>query len=66
MRVNLPVSQHEYAFPKGQTLVCTLLLVVASWCAALLGGHPLSLASGATWLGVVVLALALGMAVYLH
>ena len=42
MRVNLPVSQHEYAFPKGQTLVCTLLLlVVASWCAALLAGHPL-------------------------
>ena len=65
MRVNLPVSQHEVAFPKGQTLVCTLLLV-ASWCAALLGGHPLSLASGAAWLGVVVLALALGMAVYLH
>ena len=23
MRVNLPVSQHEYAFPKGQTLVST-------------------------------------------
>ena len=64
MRVNLPVSQHEYAFPKGQTPVCTLLLVVASWCAALLGGHTLSLASGAAWLGVVVLAL--GMAVYLH
>ena len=64
MRVNLPVSQHEVAFPKGQTLVCTLLLVVASWCAALLGGHTLSLASGAAWLGVVVLAP--GMAVYLH
>ena len=64
MRVNLPVSQHEVAFPKGQTLVCTLLLVVASWCAALLGGHTLSLASGAAWLGVVLLAL--GMAAYLH
>ena len=52
--------------PMGKMMVCTLLLVVASWCAALLGGHPLSLASGAAWLGVVVLALALGMAVYLH
>lgn len=64
MRVNLPVSQHEYAFSKGQTLVCTLLLLVASWCAALLGGHTLSPASGAAWLGVVLLAL--GMAAYLH
>jgi len=50
--------------PMGKMMACTLLLVVASWCAALLGGHTLSLASGAAWLGVVVLAL--GMAVYLH
>lgn len=50
--------------PMGKMMVCTLLLVVASWCAVLLGGHTLSLASGAAWLGVVVLAL--GMAVYLH
>ncbi|MFN7152583.1 MAG: methyl-accepting chemotaxis protein [Acidovorax sp.] len=48
----------------GKMMACTLLLVVASWCAALVGGHTLTLGSGAAWLGVVLLAL--GMAVYLH
>jgi aerotaxis receptor len=48
----------------GKMMACTLVLVVASWCAALVGGHTLTLGSGAAWLGVVLLAL--GMAVYLH
>ncbi|MDP3230627.1 MAG: methyl-accepting chemotaxis protein [Acidovorax sp.] len=48
----------------GKMMACTVVLVVASWCAALVGGHTLTLGSGAAW--VVVLLLALGMAVYLH
>jgi len=48
----------------AKMMACTLLLVVASWCAALVGGHTLTLGSGAAWVGVLVLAL--GMAVYLH
>ncbi|MFN3439531.1 MAG: methyl-accepting chemotaxis protein [Acidovorax sp.] len=48
----------------GKMMACTLALVVAAWCAALVGGHTLTLGSGAAWLGVVLLAL--GMAVYLH
>lgn len=50
--------------PLGKIMLCTLLLVFASWGAALLGGHTMTLAAGAAWLGVVLLAL--GMAVYLH
>ncbi|KRD25224.1 chemotaxis protein [Acidovorax sp. Root267] len=50
--------------PLGKIMLCTLLLVVASWCAALLGGHTMTLAGGAAWMGVVLLAV--GMAVYLH
>ena len=45
-------------------VLCTLLLVFCAWGAASVGGHTLSVASGAAWLGVVVLAV--GMAVYLH
>jgi aerotaxis receptor len=48
----------------GKMMACTLALVIASWCAALLGGQTLSLGSGVAWVGVLVLAL--GMAVYLH
>ena len=48
----------------GKMMACTLVLVVASWCAALAGGHTLTLRSGAAWVGVLLLAL--GMAVYLH
>ncbi len=48
----------------GKMMACTVVLVVASWCAALVGGHTLTLGSGAAW--VAVLLLALGMAVYLH
>ena len=50
--------------PLGKIMLCTLLLVFASWGAALLGGHTMTVAAGAAWLGVVLLAL--GMAVYLH
>ena len=50
--------------PLGKIMLCTLLLVFASWGAALLGGHTMTLAAGAVWLGVVLLAL--GMAVYLY
>ena len=50
--------------PMGKMMLCTLLLVLASWGAALLGGHTMTLAAGAAWLGVVLLAL--GMAMYLH
>ncbi len=50
--------------PLGKIMLCTLLLVLASWAAALLGGHTMTLGAGLAWLGVVVLAL--GMAVYLH
>lgn len=50
--------------PLGKIMLCTLLLVFASWGAALLGGHTMTLAAGAAWLGVVLLAL--GMAVYLY
>lgn len=48
----------------GKMTACTLLLVVAAWCAALVGGQTLTLGSGAAWLAVVLLALS--MAVYLH
>ncbi len=48
----------------GKIMLCTLLLVFASWGAALLGGYTMTVAAGAAWLGVVLLAL--GMAVYLH
>ena len=50
--------------PLGKIMLCTLLLVFASWGAALLGGHTMTVAAGAAWLGAVLLAL--GMAVYLH
>jgi len=50
--------------PLGRMVACTVALVVAAWCAALVEGHTLSLASGAAWVGVLVLAI--GMAVYLH
>ena len=50
--------------PMGKMMLCTLLLVLVSWGAAVLGGQSLSLASGAAWVGAVVLALC--MAVYLH
>ena len=50
--------------PLGKIMLCTLLLVFASWGAALLGGHTMTVAAGAAWLGVVLLAL--GMAVYLQ
>ncbi|KRD54773.1 chemotaxis protein [Acidovorax sp. Root275] len=58
------IAQALQPGPLGKIMLCTLLLVVASWCAALLGGHTMTLAGGAAWLGVVLLAL--GMAVYLH
>ena len=41
-----------------------VLLVVASWCAALVGGASLTVASTAAWAGVVLLAM--GVAAYLH
>ena len=50
--------------PLGKMMLCTLLLVIASFGAAWLGGHALTLASGVAWLGVALLALA--MAAYLH
>ncbi|MFN4120840.1 methyl-accepting chemotaxis protein [Acidovorax sp.] len=50
--------------PLGKMMTCTVLLVIASWCAALVGGHSMSLGAGAAWLAVLLLAL--GMAVYLH
>ncbi|MBV7544030.1 PAS domain-containing methyl-accepting chemotaxis protein [Acidovorax sp. sic0104] len=50
--------------PMGKMMLCTLLLVIASFGAAWLGGHQITLASGVAWLGVALLALA--MASYLH
>ena len=50
--------------PMGKIALCTLLLVLLSWCAAALGGHVMTLASGLAWLGVA--AVAVGMAAYLH
>ena len=35
--------------PLGKIMLCTLLLVVASWCAALRGGHTMTLAGGAAF-----------------
>ena len=50
--------------PLGKMMLCTLLLVLASFGAAWLGGHAVTLASGAAWVAVALLALAL--AAYLH
>ncbi len=50
--------------PLGKMMACTMLLVVASWCAALVGEPTASLGAGVAW--AAVLLLALGMAVYLH
>ncbi len=50
--------------PMAKLMLCTLVLVLCAWGAAALGGHVLTFASGAAWLGVV--ALAVGMAIYLY
>ncbi len=50
--------------PLGKMMACTVLLVMASWCAALVGEPTASLGAGVAW--AAVLLLALGMAVYLH
>ncbi|MFI8615686.1 methyl-accepting chemotaxis protein [Acidovorax sp. NPDC077693] len=50
--------------PMGKMMLCTLLLVIASFGAAWLGGHQMTVASGVAWVAVVLLAL--GMASYLH
>ena len=50
--------------PLGKIMLCTLVLVLLSWGAASLGGQAVTLTSGAAWLGVVLVAIA--MAAYLH
>ena len=50
--------------PLGQMAVCTVLLVLAAWGAALVGGHTLTAASAAAWLGVALLAV--GVVAYQH
>ncbi|MFY3386231.1 methyl-accepting chemotaxis protein [Paracidovorax sp. MALMAid1276] len=58
------VAQALHFGALGKMMSCTVLLVVASWCAALVGGHSMTVGSGAAWLAVLLLAL--GLAVYLH
>ena len=50
--------------PLGKMCMCLLVLVLAAWGAADLGGHDFTFGSGLAWAGV--LALAIGMAWYLH
>jgi len=50
--------------PMGKMMLCTLLLVIASFGAAWLGGHQMTVASTVAWVAVALLAL--GVASYLH
>jgi aerotaxis receptor len=50
--------------PVGRSVLCTLVPVLASWGAAVVGGHHMTVAAALAWVGVVVLALC--AAAYLH
>ena len=50
--------------PQARMALGTLVLVAVAWAAAQVGGYSLTLASGAAWAGVLMLALAL--AAYQH
>src|SRR5690606_23034946 len=50
--------------PVGRSVLCTVVPVLASWGAALVGGHRMTVGAALAWLGVVLLALC--AAAYLH